>query len=116
MCRAGGPRCNGSGRGGGQAASARPSSTTTAEQDEAATRPGDSIPTREMADKMGAELPPDRKGWDGKQLNDRDRRFYALREAGYKGPIDQDGYPDTTSEHAATLRRMARDRGESVTW
>jgi hypothetical protein len=58
----------------------------------------------------------DRKGWDGKPLNERDRRFYALRESGYQGPIDQDGYPDTTSEHADTLRYMANQRGETVDW
>lgn len=67
-------------------------------------------------DAMAAALPADRTGWDGKPLNERDRRFYALRDSGYEGPINQDGYPDTTSDAADTLRRMAQQRGESVTW
>lgn len=31
----------------------------------------------------------------GREPNDRDRRFYALRNAGFEGPIDQDGYAVT---------------------
>ena len=108
MCRTGGPRCKGSGghkasaTGGGQAVPATTSTST--------------VPSREDADRMGRELAADRKGWDGKPLNERDRRFFALRDSGYTGPIDQDGYPDTTSDAAGTLRRMARDRGEKVDW
>jgi hypothetical protein len=30
--------------------------------------------------------------WDGSPETDRDRRFFDLRAAGYRGPIDQDGY------------------------
>jgi hypothetical protein len=97
MCRSaaqGGRRCNG-----------HKTQTATA-----------TVPGRADVDRMGADLPADRKGWDGKPLNERDRRFYALRESGYQGPIDQDGYPDTTSEHADTLRYMATQRGETVDW
>jgi hypothetical protein len=97
MCRSaaqGGRRCNG-----------HKTQTATA-----------TVPGRADVDRMGADLPADRKGWDGKPLNERDRRFYALRESGYQGPIDQDGYPDTTSEHADTLRYMANQRGETVDW
>ncbi len=43
-------------------------------------------------------------------------RLCALRESGYTGPIDQDGYADTTSEAAGILRYMAEQRGEDVTW
>jgi hypothetical protein len=106
MCRAGGPRCDGKGRKtGGTATATRSASTATA-----------TVPSRTEVDRMGAALPADRKGWDGSPLNERDRRFFALRESGYKGPIDQDGYPDTTSNSADTLRYMARQRGETVDW
>lgn len=30
-------------------------------------------------------------GWDGKPLSEADKRFFALRDSGYKGPIDQGG-------------------------
>jgi hypothetical protein len=30
-------------------------------------------------------------GWDGKPLSEADKKFYALRDSGYKGGIDQDG-------------------------
>jgi hypothetical protein len=30
-------------------------------------------------------------GWDGKPLSEKDKKFFALRDSGYKGPIDQDG-------------------------
>jgi hypothetical protein len=79
------------------------------EQDRQAARRAD-------VDRMARELPADRKGWDGSPLSEKDRRFYALRESGYTGPIDQDGYPDTTSEAAGTLRYMAEKRGEKVDW
>jgi hypothetical protein len=74
------------------------------------------VPSRERADQLAAKLPADRKGWDGKPLDDKDRRLYALRESGYTGPINQDGYPDTTSDGAGILRRMAEQRGETVNW
>lgn len=54
--------------------------------------------------------------WDGQPETERDTRFFNLRESGYRGPIDQDGYADTTSEDAAILRRMAQRRGEDVDW
>jgi hypothetical protein len=102
MCRSaaqGGRRCNG-----GKAQTATTSSSAT------------TWSRRVDVDRLAAELPADRKGWDGSTLSERDRRFYALRESGYQGPIDQDGYPDTTSEHADTLRYMATQRGETVDW
>ena len=75
-----------------------------------------SAPTRHDADRLAALLPWNARGWDGELLGDRSRRLYALRASGYRGPIDQDGYPDTTSEGAAILRRMAEHRGEEVDW
>jgi hypothetical protein len=54
---------------------------------------GDSIPTREETDQLAAGLPADRTGWDGQPLDDAGRRRHALRESGYTGWIDQDGYP-----------------------
>lgn len=45
---------------------------------------------------------------DGKPETDADKRFFNLRDSGYTGPIDQDGY--ATDEHADifdALRRAA---------
>jgi hypothetical protein len=45
------------------------------------------------ADKLGErEKQKGTRGWDGKSLDDRDARFYGLRESGYSGWIDQNGY------------------------
>lgn len=52
-----------------------------------------SLPTREDTDRLAAQLPADRTGWDGKPLSEVDQRLYALCESGYDGWIDQDGYP-----------------------
>jgi hypothetical protein len=71
---------------------------------------------REYTDRLAADLPADRTGWDGQPLDAAGRRFYALRESGYDGPINQDGYPDTTSDDAATLRYLAEQRGEDTSW
>ncbi len=54
--------------------------------------------------------------WDGSPETDADKRFFDLRESGYTGPIDQDGYADTTSDDAQVLRWMAEQRGEQVEW
>lgn len=34
----------------------------------------------------------ERRRLDGSPLTEADRRFWALRDSGYNGPIDQDGY------------------------
>ncbi|WP_306834825.1 hypothetical protein [Catenuloplanes nepalensis] len=36
---------------------------------------------------------PRSRCWDGSPESDADRRFFDLRESGYTGWIDQDGYP-----------------------
>ena len=36
--------------------------------------------------------------FDGRPETDADKRFFDLRESGYTGPVDQDGY--ATNEHA----------------
>lgn len=110
MCRAGGPRC----KGGGQKTQARAGTATTATIDRPAATGG--VRSREDTDRLAREYRSDAKGWDGKPLDDQSRRLYALRDSGWTGPVDQDGYPDTTSENAAILRRMAKDRGETPTW
>lgn len=71
---------------------------------------------RDRVDQLASRLPADRTGVDGKPLNDADRRMYALRESGYRGPIDQDGYPATSGQGPDILRRLAEDRGEQVDW
>jgi hypothetical protein len=52
----------------------------------------------------------------GRPESPADTRFFDLRGSGYAGPIDQDGYSDTTSDTAAILRELATRRGEEVTW
>ena len=41
--------------------------------------------------------------WDRQPETDADRRFFDARESGFRGPIDQDGRPQTPAEHAAWL-------------
>jgi len=73
-------------------------------------------PSRMRTDKLAAAYPADATGWDGRPLDEKGRRLYALRDSGWTGPIDQDGYPDSTSEGAGILRRMAQRRGENPAW
>ena len=52
------------------------------------------IPTHEQTDQLARDLPADRTGWDGNVLRtDAERRFFGLRDSGYDGWVDQDGYP-----------------------
>lgn len=48
---------------------------------------------------------------DGKPETAADARFFNLRESGYTGPVDQDGYAVTEGPDADALRRMA-----ALTW
>lgn len=48
--------------------------------------------SKKYADELGSRQPKDKKDVFGKSLNEKDRRFYGLRESGYKGWVDQDGY------------------------
>jgi hypothetical protein len=110
MCRTGGPRCNGSRKAQTNAAT----TNTNAISASAGTDPTwGEVPTREHTNALAAAYPADATGWDGSPLNDRDRRMYALRDSGWTGPIDQDGYPDVTSEGTSALRYMAEQRGET---
>ncbi|GLZ36348.1 hypothetical protein Lesp02_85350 [Lentzea sp. NBRC 105346] len=45
--------------------------------------------------------------WDKKPETDADTRFFDLREAGYTGPIDQDGYAVASGPAVDILRRLA---------
>lgn len=56
------------------------------------------------------------RNWDGSPETERDTRLHDLRDSGYTGPVNQDGYAVTTGPDADTLRRMAQQRGEEVTW
>jgi hypothetical protein len=122
MCRTGGPRCNGSHKATSTADTTSTSTELTsierslakavAASGKVETGSG-SVPTRECTDELAAKLGADRTGWDGQPLDDKGRRLYALRESGYTGWIDQDGYPVATSEGAATPRHMAEQRGET---
>jgi hypothetical protein len=44
---------------------------------------------------------------DGKAQTPADRRFFGLRQAGYRGPIDQDGRPVTSGRAADILASLA---------
>jgi hypothetical protein len=59
--------------------------------------------------------PPSRR-WDGAPETEFDTRFFDLRDSGYTGPINQDGYPVTSGEDARILRDMAARRGEDTSW
>ncbi len=63
------------------------------DNDTAGSRPG--IPTREDTDRLAAGLPADRTDWKGDPLDEVGKRFYGLRESGYTGWINEDGYPTT---------------------
>ncbi len=54
--------------------------------------------------------------WDGEPETEADTRLFDLRESGYTGPIDSDGYAVTSGEDAAILKRMADQRGEDTSW
>lgn len=54
------------------------------------------------------------RNWDRSPETERDSRFHDLRDSGYTGPIDRDGYAVTTGPVADILRHMAQRRGESV--
>jgi hypothetical protein len=47
---------------------------------------------------------------DGRPENAADKRFFDLREAGYTGPIDQDGRKVTSGRAAEALAAMRRRR------
>jgi hypothetical protein len=47
--------------------------------------------------------------WDGSPETDADRRFFDLRESGYRGPIDQDGNK-VTSGRAYDILAHLRNR------
>src|SRR4051812_28154497 len=115
MCRSkasGGRRCHGR----TTTAHTNAAHTVAAPAASASTAPASAVPDRKQTDRLAAALPADRKGWDGSPLDAKGRRLFALRESGYTGPINQDGYPDTTSEGAGILRRMAHDRGQTTNW
>lgn len=71
-------------------------------------------PTRDEADRWAAKLPANRADAFGERLDDKGRRLFALREAGYQGPLDGDCYPsDPNDPHVEILRDMQRRRGET---
>ncbi len=132
MCRTGGRRCPSSGgrradapatAGAGTAVTDPPATQAVSAETIAEVRASEqrerlahNRPTHDDADELAAKLPADRRDGLDQPLDDRGRRFFALREAGYTGPIDQDGYPAPTGEAANILRRMAEQRGEDPAW
>lgn len=63
-------------------------------------------PSRAETDRLTAELPADTRDPWGEVLDDANRRLYAVRGAGYTGPLDTDNYPVTEAEHAAIIAEM----------
>lgn len=53
---------------------------------------------------------------DGAAETEADQRFFALREAGYTGPIDQDGNPSLTGPDAEILRHLHELAGGNGDW
>lgn len=45
---------------------------------------------------------------DGKPETPADKRFFGLRESGYTGPIDQDGYKATEPRSSTSRDRDTR--------
>jgi hypothetical protein len=56
------------------------------------------------------------RNWDGSPESEHDERFHNLRDSGYTGPIDEDGYAATDGPDAATLKGIADQRGEDTSW
>ncbi|MGA3524122.1 hypothetical protein [Melissospora conviva] len=54
--------------------------------------------------------------FDKQPETEAEKRFFDLRESGYTGPIDQDGYAVTSGVSVEVLRALARSRGERVDW
>lgn len=92
MCRAGGPRCHGRRKAAAAAAQVN-TGTAVAQPAPSPEKPKSTVPSRDDTDRLAAAYDPNATGWDGKPLSDKDRRLYALRDSGYEGGIDQDGYP-----------------------
>jgi hypothetical protein len=53
---------------------------------------------------------------DSEYVTQSDLRYFALRNAGYTGPIDQDGHAVTSGDYARFLRDEAARRGENTSW
>lgn len=53
---------------------------------------GEDLADGDPEDGPAVPAPRPSRTWDGSPESDRDRRFFDLRESGYRGPIDQDGY------------------------
>jgi len=47
---------------------------------------------------------------DPKNRTAADQRFYALRESGYRGPIDENGYADPDDYATVLAKAAARKR------
>lgn len=72
-------------------------------------------PPRQETD-VPAPLPQSQRthGWDGKPLTDAGKRFFALRESGYRGWIDQDGHAVSDAEHERLLDQVRTSTSAST--
>lgn len=57
---------------------------------------------------MGLLKGSDSRRVDGKPETKADKKFFALRESGYTGPVDQDGNKAETGRPAEILASMRR--------
>ncbi len=48
------------------------------------------------------------------ELSEADKKFFAERNSGYTGPLDQDGNRVTSGPGYDALKRMADERGEDT--
>jgi hypothetical protein len=111
MCRDklhGGRRCNGKhGSSGSSVVGSAPVSSNVPYGPE---KPPPHPFTREHVQQLAAKIPKDRRDAFGKKLTAKDRRFFAVREAGWTGPIDQDGYPVHSDEPWPKYRGKGKPR------
>lgn len=72
---------------------------------------GRRCPGRKNSRPAGGHAPAASRRADGRPETDTDKRFFDLRESGYTGPIDQDGY--ATNEHADIFAALRATTGRN---
>jgi hypothetical protein len=53
---------------------------------------------------------------DGQPETPAETRLINLRQSGYNGPVNQDGYKVTGGKSAEILKALADERGEDTSW
>lgn len=74
----------------------------------------DNPPSRAEVDRL-AEQYVGKIGWDGKTpLDEAGQRLYAVRDAGYMGPVGRDCYPVTEGPEVEILRDLRERNARSA--